>query len=107
VPRIAVQLLGRFEIRVDERVVSAEAWRYRRGAELVKLLALSPRHRLHREQVMDMLWPDLPPEARAANLRKAAHHARRALGVDDAVVLGGEQVSLWPGAEVEVDSERF
>jgi hypothetical protein len=27
--------------------------------------------------------------------------------MEDAVVLGGEHVSLWPGAEVEVDAERF
>jgi hypothetical protein len=45
----------------------------------VKLLALAPRHRLHREQVIDALWPDLPPDAGAANLRKAAHYRDRAL----------------------------
>jgi DNA-binding SARP family transcriptional activator len=28
---------------------------------------------------MDVLWPDLAPEAAAANLRKAVHFARQAL----------------------------
>jgi DNA-binding SARP family transcriptional activator len=42
----------------------------------VKLLALAPHHRLHREQLMDTLWPELAPEAAAANLRKAVHFAR-------------------------------
>ena len=106
-PDVTVQLLGAFDVRVAGRAVPTEAWQHRRALELVELLALSPQHRLHREQVIELLWPTLSPEAGAANLRKAAHYARRALGMEDAVVLGGEHVSLWPGLEVEVDSERF
>ena len=44
---------------------------------MVKLLALAPGHRLHREQLMESLWPDLDPDAAGANLRKALHFARR------------------------------
>jgi pimeloyl-ACP methyl ester carboxylesterase/DNA-binding SARP family transcriptional activator len=73
----------------------------------VKLLALAPRHRLQREQVIDALWPHLRPDAGAANLRKAAHHARAALGSKEAVVLRQGRVSLWPDAELAVDAERF
>ena len=84
-----------------------QAWQHRRASELVKLLALAPRHRLQREQVIDALWPDLPPDAGAANLRKAAHYARAALGSKEAVVLRRGQVSLWPDADLAVDAERF
>jgi DNA-binding SARP family transcriptional activator/quercetin dioxygenase-like cupin family protein len=107
VPHVTVLLLGGFEIRVGGRAVPAEAWRHQRAIELVARLALTPRHRLHREQAIEAFWPSLLPEAGAANLRKAAHHARRALGADDAIVLGGEHVSLWPDAEVEVDATLF
>ena len=58
----------------------ADAWPARRAAELVQLLALADGHRLARDQVIDALWPQLDVEAGAANLRKAAHHARQALG---------------------------
>ena len=64
---------------VDGDEVSDAAWPSRRSAELVQLLALSDRHRLMREQVIEALWPHLEPDAGAANLRKAAHHARQAL----------------------------
>ena len=40
-------------------------------------------------------------------LHKAAHFARRALGVPDAVVLRGDQVVLCPGGGVTVDAVRF
>ena len=73
----------------------------------MQLLALAPRHRLHREQVIDALWPELPPDAGAANLRKAAHYARAALGSKKAVVLRQDHVHLWPDAELVVNAERF
>src|SRR5680860_1197740 len=100
-------LLGGFEARVDDRAVPAGAWRQRRAASLVQMLACAPAHRLAREQVIEALWPRLPPAAGAANLRKAAHHARRALGVDSGVVLDAGMVQLLPGGQVSTDVERF
>ncbi len=103
--RVRVALLGAFRVDVGGREVSE--WPGRRSAELVALLALTDHHRLQRDQVTEALWPHLSPEAGAANLRKAAHHARQALGRDDAVVLAGGRVELLPGAEIDVDVERF
>lgn len=102
-----IRLLGGFDVQVADRVLPAGAWRHRRGAELIKLLALSPGHRLHREQVMDILWPDLPPEAAAANLRKATHHLRRALGTPEPVVVQRGMVALCPDWSVTTDVEEF
>jgi DNA-binding SARP family transcriptional activator/pimeloyl-ACP methyl ester carboxylesterase len=104
---VSVRSLGRFQVSVAGGAVPAGAWRQRRAAELVKILSLARGQRLHREQIIDALWPDLAPEAGAANLHKAAHHARRALGSPKAIVLRGAQVELWPGATVEVDALRF
>lgn len=105
--RVEIRVLGGFEVSVDGRRVPAQAWQQRRASELVKLLALAPKHRLQREQVIDALWPDLSPDAGAANLRKAAHYARAALGSKESVVLRQGRVSLWPDAELAVDVERF
>jgi len=77
---LRMTLLGGFQVTVGSGAVPDEAWRLRRPAALLKLLALAPAHRLHREQLMDALWPELAPDAAAANLRKALHHARRTLG---------------------------
>jgi pimeloyl-ACP methyl ester carboxylesterase len=57
--------------------------------------------------VIDLIWPHLGRSAGAANLHKAAHYARQALGDRRAIVLAGEQVALWPDATVEVDALRF
>ena len=102
-----IDLLGGFRVITDVGTVAARGWRHRRAAELVKLLALAPGHHLHREQVMDLLWPDLGADAAAANLRKAVHFARRALGSDAAIGVDGEMVALWPDADVVVDAIEF
>jgi DNA-binding SARP family transcriptional activator/pimeloyl-ACP methyl ester carboxylesterase len=103
----SIRLLGGFDVRVGRRPVPADAWAQQRASDLVKLLALASRRRLQRDQVIDALWPDLPPEAGAANLHKAAHYARRALGAADAIVLRNGRVELWPSASVEVDAIQF
>jgi DNA-binding SARP family transcriptional activator len=76
---LRIELLGRFRVTVGARSIPDEAWRRRKPAALIKLLALAPGHRLHREQILDALWPNLDPLAASANLRKALHHARRAI----------------------------
>ena len=76
---VRLRLLGGFEAAVDGEVVLADAWRLKKARELVKLLALAPGHRLHREQAMDVLWRDRGAAAAANNLHQAVHVARRAL----------------------------
>lgn len=104
---LKVCLLGQFSAAVDGVVLAADKWPSLRARQLVQLLSLGPRKRLTRDEVIDALWPQLGPEAGAANLRKAAHHARQALGRHDAVVLQGGEVTLWPGGTVSVDADRF
>ena len=105
--RVEVCLLGRFKVRVDGDPVPAAAWTHGRSSDLVKLLALAPGHRLARDRVLEELWPRLGVDAGLANLHKAAHHGRRALGRPGAVVLRDGQVMLAPEARVETDVERF
>ena len=105
--RVEIDLLGGFAVRVDGRAVPAGEWRRRQAGSLVKLLALAPRRTLHREQVIDVLWPDTGIADAAPRLHKAAHYARRSLGDPRALVLAGNTVSLFPDSDVVVDVEAF
>jgi predicted ATPase/DNA-binding SARP family transcriptional activator/DNA-binding CsgD family transcriptional regulator len=109
---VRIRLLGGFEVSVDSRTIEHEAWRLRKAASLVKLLALSPTHRLHREQLMDALWPDLGTARASNNLRQALHAARRTLEPGRAAKyrylgLREKQLTLCPGERVWVDVEAF
>jgi len=99
---VTVTLLGGFSAAVDGEPVPEKAWRLKKARELVKLLALAPDHRLHREQVMDVLWRDRGPAAAANNLHQAVHVARRALDAG-AIELRDEVLFL----DADADVDRF
>ncbi len=74
--------------------VPSGKWARRHSSAQVKLLALTPTRSVHREQVIDALWPDLTVEEAAPRLHKAAHYVRTALGFRDALVLAADSVRL-------------
>ena len=80
--RLVIQLLGEFRVSVGSRVLDEREWTSRRARRLVKLLALTPQHRLHREHIIDRLWPHMAPEDRANNLHQALYMARHILEPD-------------------------
>jgi predicted ATPase/DNA-binding SARP family transcriptional activator/DNA-binding CsgD family transcriptional regulator len=108
---VRIRLLGRFEVTVGSRIILESEWRLRKAASLVKLLALAPDHRLHREQVLDLLWPDLGSKAAANNLHHALHIARRTLEPEapapSYLCRQGEQIALCPDGSLWIDVEAF
>ncbi|HEY7273725.1 MAG TPA: BTAD domain-containing putative transcriptional regulator [Actinoplanes sp.] len=72
-------VLGGFRAEVGGLPLPEEAWRRSGAAAVVKLLAVTPGHRMHREQLIDVLWPELDQAAGVRRLTKALHFARRAL----------------------------
>jgi predicted ATPase/DNA-binding SARP family transcriptional activator/DNA-binding CsgD family transcriptional regulator len=107
-----VWLLGSFRVSLGDRAVSEGVWRQRKAAALVKLLALAPRHALHREQIMDLLWPELGKRAASNNLRGSLHSARRTLASDPAegsryLASEDESLVLCPEGELCVDVDAF
>jgi predicted ATPase/DNA-binding SARP family transcriptional activator len=105
-PALSVRLLGGFEVEVDGDRVAPAAWRLRKAADLIKLLGLAPGHRLHREQLMEALWPDKEPDAAANNLYQAIHGARQALGPASLDLRDGI-LSLGARDGLAVDVEAF
>src|SRR6266850_318890 len=98
---LEIYLLGPFRILVDGQLVAGPHLTRRKPKLLVKLLALQPHRQLHREQLMELLWPDSDPEAASNNLHKTIHLARHALqptlksAADSHFILTqGQQVSL-------------
>ena len=106
-----IRVLGRFHFSrgdgAPHEAAQARPPLPRRAAELVQLLSLQPRRTLLNEQVVEALWPHLDPEAGAANLRKAAFHARQFIGEPDALVLRGGRVMLLPDRVLDCDALHF
>jgi predicted ATPase/DNA-binding SARP family transcriptional activator len=109
---VRIQLLGGFSIVFGNEPIPFERFRLRKARNLVKLLALSGNHRLHREQLMELLWPDGDPHSASNNLHQALFAARRALvltGADPGLYLvyENENLCLSSGNPVWVDVDQF
>ncbi len=108
-----IRLLGGFSVSVGSRVIGAGEWRLKKVRSLIKLLALAENHRLHREQIMNRLWPDLDMKSAINNLHRALHFARAALepSAENAtsryLALRGDLIELCPDGPLWVDVEAF
>ncbi len=109
-------LLGGFGVSVGSRRIGKDEWHLRKARSLIKVLALAGGHRLHREQAMELLWPDLDPKAALNNLHYALHIARRTLepsALDSSSAtsrylrLQDDQLTLCPDSPLWVDVEAF
>ena len=92
---IHISLLGGFSVEVAGRLVE-DHWRLRKAKTLVKLLALAPGHRLHRDVVVDLLWPDAEPPAASNNLHQLLHYIRRMMGPNPSPSVTRWYASLRP-----------
>jgi DNA-binding SARP family transcriptional activator len=105
-----VWLLGGFRVSIGARTIGDEKWRLRKAAALVKILALAPGYRLHRERARDLLWPHLGREAAANNLRQVVYAARRILSPTEGsgyLASDGETLVLCSGDDLWVDADAF
>src|SRR3954447_22904859 len=111
---LRLRLMGGFAAWVDDEPVAAAAWRRRKVSRLVKLLALAPGQRLHREQVECLLWPALDRRAATQNLHHTLYRARHILepGLERRAEprflrLHNDLLELAPADPVGSDLERF
>src|SRR6184192_732189 len=111
---LEIHLLGLFRVVVNGRTVTEREFTRRKPKQLIKLLALQPNHQLHREQAMELLWPDSDPESAANNLHKAIHMARHALepsleavAESHFILTQGQRILLHAPGKFCVDVDEF
>jgi predicted ATPase/DNA-binding SARP family transcriptional activator len=109
--QLRIWLLGGFRVAVGAQAVDPRQWRRRKVASLIELLAVAG-GRLHRDQVLEQLWPELTTEAAANNLYQALHYGRRLLDSGDPtrsrlLQIQTDIVELCPAGELWIDAAAF
>jgi len=61
--QLRVQTLGQFRVERGQQEVAAGDWKRAKARELFQLLLTFYGRSLHREQIIEMLWPESEPEA--------------------------------------------
>jgi DNA-binding SARP family transcriptional activator len=109
---VEIRCFGRFEVLREG--VAVQRWRRHAAKKLLKILVVQ-RRPVHRDVLLDALWPDAPQDASINSLRVALHALRRVLdpsgtvhGSGEGSVLRiGDTYLLDPTARLSVDAEEF
>ncbi|MFE4015873.1 hypothetical protein ACFXPZ_00255 [Streptomyces sp. NPDC059101] len=111
-PLLRIRLLGGFGLVREAGAPLAARWSRPGARTLVKLLALTPDHALHREQIMAVCWPHAELRAALGSLRVALHTARHTLepelpprGSSAYLTADGDLLRLVPDT-VRVDTDE-
>ena len=113
IPLLRVKLLGGFCVERADIGQAVSDWQRSSAKTMTKLLAVEPGHALHREQIMDILWPGVDAESASNSFRKALHAARRALEPrlprqqDSAYLCRADAMLVLNTEHVAVDMDRF
>jgi ATP/maltotriose-dependent transcriptional regulator MalT/DNA-binding SARP family transcriptional activator len=111
-PPVAIRLFGGFSLSVDGTDVPSSAWQSRVARDLLKMLAANRGRPLHREVLIDRLWPDDDVDKAANRLSVALTTMRSVLdpgrgrGNDFAVIADRECIQLDLD-DVAVDADQF
>src|SRR5437879_8101270 len=114
-PRLEVATLGRFELRRNSDPLNGGNWGRRKVVDLFKLLLSAEQHRLHREQIQEILWPTSPSEQAANSFSKTLYLLRRALepglaagkGSASMYVLLDHDTLMFVPESVHIDADIF
>ena len=113
IPILRMRLLGGFCVERTDIGQAVSDWQRSSAKTLTKILAVHAGHALHREQIIDILWPGVDAESALNSFGKALHAARRALEPElprrqDSAYLGLADAILTLNTEhVVVDMDQF
>lgn len=76
---LQIQMLGSFQVRHQEEIL---AWPTQKSKALLQILLVEPGYLVSTDQILEYLWPDLPPRKAQNNLWVTVSQLRRVLQPD-------------------------
>ena len=112
--KLAIHLLGPFEVRLGRRLLGPEVWKREKSRQLLQILAAAGDGGLSRERICAMLWPDADATTASNHFKVVMNALNQALEPDRPtgeaayfVVRRQDQYLLNPAARVALDFQRF
>ena len=112
--RLRVQTLGSFHVWRGKEEIDAREWRRSSARQLFQLLLTRRDRMLQREEIADILWPNLGPDAVQRGFKVALNALNKALepdrpsGAEPAyIVRHGATYGLRPNADLWLDADVF
>ncbi|MDH3219876.1 MAG: winged helix-turn-helix domain-containing protein [Gammaproteobacteria bacterium] len=107
---LQIYMLGKFGLVASERSLDIEKWKRRQAVTLLKFLVTHVGRPVHRERILDCLWPDVDEERSWGRLKVTMYYLRtqlRAGGADKDTIRTVGSAYLLKRDAVWVDAENF
>jgi DNA-binding SARP family transcriptional activator len=107
------RLFGTFSVRFNDAEVPPTLFKLRHPRLLLQMLALQPGLQLHRDQVLERLWPDSDSDAASNRLYHTLHALRGLFSQigspkdQPVVLLQAGLLRLNPAYQISVDVQQF
>jgi DNA-binding SARP family transcriptional activator len=111
---LRIYVLGRFEIEQAGRLIESEKWRSGKARSLFKVLLSRRGYQISRQEISELLWPELDQERVSNNLNQAVYSLRRTLepsleraSNSSYLKTEGSKIQLNPALIGWIDLEEF
>ncbi len=99
--------LGQFQLFRGERLIDDRAWGRRAAKRLFKILIAHRGRLVPREVLIELLWPEVAPDAGGNRLKALVHHLRRVLEPDPAAAFQAGLSADAPSTFVVREGEQY
>ncbi|MDH3759845.1 MAG: winged helix-turn-helix domain-containing protein [Gammaproteobacteria bacterium] len=107
---LQIFMLGKFGLVANDRGIAIEKWKRRQAITLLKFLVTHLDRPVHRERILDYLWPDVDQERGWGRLKVTMYYLRsqlRASGAAEDTIRTVGSAYLLRRDAVWVDAENF
>jgi LuxR family maltose regulon positive regulatory protein len=112
--QLRVQMLGTFRAWRGSLAIAVDDWRRKKARQLFQLLLTMRGSQLERDQIVELLWPDLGPEEAERDFRIAVsalygvlEPERRRNAPSSYILRDGTLYGLRPEADLWLDAREF
>jgi LuxR family maltose regulon positive regulatory protein len=104
-PRLRIRTLGQIQVLLDEKMVTGADWQTLVTRDLLLLILANPQG-MNKEQIGEILWPEISPSRLKQRFKNSIYRLRRALNQDVIQYLDGIY-SFNRKVDYEYDVEAF
>lgn len=107
---LQVFALGKFGLAINGGGLAVDKWKRKQAVTLLKYLVTQLDRPVHRERILECLWPDVDEQRGWGRLKVTLYYLRtqlRAAGVDACAVLTVGDAYLLKGSAIWVDAAQF
>lgn len=109
-PKLEVRTLGHFALGVDGKALAVDKWKRKQSLVLLKYLVTQAGRPIHRERIIECLWPEVDEDRAWDRLKVTISYLRQRLfdaGADRDILVTVGKTYLLRQEAIRLDTQQF